>query len=56
MFLYVMNAESRDMLLDLGYELLKENSDKTLWVFINKSEKSFDTFDVPAVVSDVLTF
>lgn len=56
MFLYVMDTESRDKLLNLGFELLKENDKKTVWVFVNKSDQTFDVVDVPCVVSDVLTF
>lgn len=56
MFLYVMDIESRDKLLNSGFELLKENDKKTVWVFVNKTGQTFDTVDVPCVVSDVLTF
>lgn len=56
MFLYVMDTESRDKLLNLGFELLKENDEKTVWVFVNKLYRMFDLVDVPCVVSDVLTF
>lgn len=56
MFIYVMDTQSRDTLLKLGYELLKTNVAKTLWVFVNKTEQQFDCIDVPCVVSDVLTF
>lgn len=56
MFLYVMDTESRDKLLNLGFELLKENGKKTVWVFVNKPDQTFDVVDVPCVVSDVLTF
>lgn len=56
MFLYVMDTESRDKLLKLGFELLKENDKKTIWVFVNNKEQTFDVVDVPCVVSDVLTF
>ena len=56
MFLYVMDTESRDQLLSLGFELLKENDKKTVWVFVNKPDQTFDVVNVPCVVSDVLTF
>lgn len=56
MFLYVMDKESRDRLLALGFELLKANDKNTIWVFVNKSEQAFDSVDVPCVVSDTLTF
>lgn len=56
MFLYVMDIESRDKLLQLGFELLKENNKKTVWVFVNKPNQKIDLVVVPCVVSDVLTF
>lgn len=56
MFIYVMDTESRDMLADRGFELLKANDKQTVWVFVNKSELTFDMTDIPCVVSDVLTF
>lgn len=56
MFLYVMDAESRDKLLTLGFELLKANPQNTIWVFVNKQELAFDSVEVPCVVSDTLTF
>lgn len=56
MFLYVMDIESRDRLLNLGFELLKSNDEKTVWIFVNKQEQTFDEIDAPCVVSDVLTF
>ena len=55
-YVYVMDTESRDMLVDRGFELLKANDKHTVWVFINKPELTFDTIDIPCVVSDVLTF
>lgn len=56
MFIYVMDTKSRDILQNLGFELLKENSAKTMWVFVNKQELNFDSLDIPCVVSDTLTF
>lgn len=56
MFLYVMDTESRDKLLALGFELLKTNTQNTIWVFVNKQELAFDSLEVPCVVSDTLTF
>lgn len=56
MFIYVMDTESRDLLLKHGYKLLKENEQQTVWVFKNKDDQQFDSFDIPCVVSDVLTF
>lgn len=56
MFLYVMDTEIRDKLINLGYELLKSNPTKTVWVFVNNQTLSFDALDIPCVVSDTLTF
>lgn len=56
MFLYVMDSESKDKLVKLGFELLKENSKKTVWIFKNKPEQLFATVGIPCVVSDTLTF
>lgn len=56
MFVYVMDEFSRDRLSELGYELLKEDNVNHIWVFSNKESAQFDDFDVPCVVSDVLTF
>lgn len=56
MFIYVMDKTSKDMLLSYGYELLKENNTKSIWVFVNKPDQNFDVFDIPCVVSDTLTF
>ena len=56
MFIYVMDAESRDVLLELGYVLLKKNKNQNVWVFINKPDHQFDSINVPYVVSDTLTF
>lgn len=56
MFIYVMDAESKDKLIELGYEFLKKNAKKDIWVFINKLDINFEAIDIPCVVSDVLTF
>ena len=57
MFIYVMDIESRDLLLSRGYELLKQNSNQNIWVFTNKENQQFDMVDIPfCVVSDTLTF
>lgn len=51
-----MDTKSRDKLQSLGFELLKEDDTKSIWVFVNKQELNFDSIDVPCVVSDTLTF
>lgn len=58
MFLYVMDKESRDKLIKLGYELLKENDRGNIWIFTNNKNQTFDVVDadIPYVVSDTLIF
>jgi hypothetical protein len=55
MFIYVMDTESRDKLINLGYRLLRSDRD-TVWVFENTDDYRFDFPDVQCVVSDTLTF
>lgn len=54
MFIYVMDVESRDKLIELGYTLLKHTG--YVWVFKNKDPLSFEDIGVQCVVSDTLTF
>lgn len=56
MFIYVMDTESKDILVNRGFELLKTDDRQTVWVFVNKPELTFDAIDIPCIVSDVLTF
>lgn len=57
MFIYVMDEHSRDLLLERGYELLKQtNTNGKVWVFHNNSDLVFDDLDVLCVISDTLTF
>lgn len=58
MFIYVMDADSKCILENLGYTLLKKNDleNGTVWVFVNNGDWKFENLEVPCVVSDVLTF
>lgn len=56
MFIYVMDADSKEKLLNLGYKLVKEHEAGKMWVFENKKETVFENIGVPCVVSDTLTF
>lgn len=56
-FVYVMDEESMKLLKDRGYNLLKADSCRSIWVFENREETLFDLgFECPCVLSDVLTF
>ena len=53
MFIYVMDIEGRDILMGRGYMLLGSNNN--VWVFENKNIQTFETLDIPCVVSDIFT-
>lgn len=56
-FIYVMDDASRDMLIDKGFALLKEDAKNGIWVFANKDITCFDLdIGCPHVLSDVMTF
>lgn len=56
-FIYVMDEESRDELLSLGYKLIRSDEAAGIWVFDDPTKLSFSKeMRVPHVVSPVLTF
>lgn len=62
-FVYVVNALDRDILLGLGYRLVKEDPGSNLWIFKNKDTAEFSSEDYlkrsgvsTFVMSDTLTF
>ena len=58
MFIYVMDTESKDVLISRGYKLLKynKNENRPVWIFENKADMAFEILDVPHVASNVMTF
>lgn len=54
-FIYVVNEESRDVLLEHGYQLLKSDDRRHLYVFENSNQECFSALPVDAVFSDTLT-
>lgn len=57
-FLYVFRKEDRDILIATGYNLLKSDESKDMYVFENCEKAKFDlnkTLD-HAVLSNILTF
>lgn len=57
MFVYVMDEESRDRLVSLGYKLLKYDERNSVWCFENKVPDALAfELDIPCVVSSVMTF
>ncbi len=57
MFIYVMDETSKETLLKKGYNLLKNDSLNSVWVFENPMPDVVE-FDagVPCIFSSVLTF
>lgn len=63
-FIYVMRQEDKNKMIELGYELLKEDPRNGVWVFENNNKLTFDACGVdpldaagiPHIRSDMMTF
>lgn len=55
-FIYVFDEESKDILLNKGFELVKNDEPQHMYVFANSDTLCFDLNDVPLAYSDTLTF
>lgn len=55
-FIYVTSIEARDKLLACGYNLLKSNEEKNIYVFENAHELNFSLERSEYALSDTLTF
>lgn len=61
-FVYVKSEQDRDLMLALGYALLKEDKRNHIWIFQNKNDIAFDSdgkldnVGVKFVLSNTLTF
>lgn len=56
-FIYVMNSKDKDKLEALGYNLLKADTNNSVFVFENKMNLNFELDeDIQYVLSDTLTF
>ena len=55
-FVYVFDKESRNKLIDLGYQLVKEDPKNFIYVFENKNNIVFEENQIQAVFSNTLTF
>lgn len=55
-FIYVFSEEGRDALLARQYELLKSDSFKHIYIFVNKDEQNFSCDGIPYALSNTLTF
>ena len=61
-FVYVMSQEDKEKMLQMGFRLVKSDSDNNIWVFENQTVMTFDDEDrianagVSFILSDMLTF
>ena len=56
MFIYVFDKDSKEKMLELGYDLLKESEDGQQCVFNIDENFTYSLSDVKYVMSDILTF
>lgn len=55
-FIYVFSKQDKDVLEQLGYELVKKSQDGKIYVFYNKDQQNFESLPVAGVFTDTLTF
>ena len=55
-FIYVFDENARDQLLSRGSEMLGQNNEKHIFVFLNTGNLNFEDEDIRYVLSDTLTF
>ena len=55
-FIYVFDENARDQLLSRGCEMLGQNNEKNIFVFLNTGNLNFEDEDIRFVLSDTLTF
>ena len=55
-FIYVFDENARDQLLSKGREMLGQNNEKHIFVFLNTGNLNFEDEDIRYVLSDTLTF
>ena len=62
-FIYVMRQEDKDKMVELGYELIKEDLRNGVWVFASDNKLLFGADSdplseagIPHVRSDMMTF
>ena len=56
MFIYVFDEDTKDKMIALGYELLKESEDGKEFVFYINNNFTYTLSDEKYVVLDILTF
>lgn len=55
-FVYVFHKDDRDELLALGYQLLKQDEERNIFIFANQEVQKFEKLKMPFVTTDIFTF
>lgn len=55
-FVYVFHKDDRDELLASGYELLKQDEERNIFIFANQEIQKFGELKMPFVTTDIFTF
>ena len=55
-FIYVFESADKEKLVDLGFQLLKEDSKNSIYVFVVNDSLKFGMDDINFMCSDTLTF
>ena len=55
-FFYVFDEDTRDQVMSRGCEMLGQNAEKHIFVFLNTGNLNFEDEDIRYVLSDTLTF
>ena len=55
-FIYVFSKNDKDVLEQLGYELIKKSQDGKIYVFQNKDQQNFESLPVAGGFTNTLTF
>lgn len=55
-FIYAAGEATRDMLLQNGYTMLKQNETAHIYIFLNKDQNVFTDADTVFTLSDTLSF
>lgn len=55
-FLYVFSEDARDKLLSRKFEMIKEDNQNNIFIFLNQSDLVFSVNDISYIESNTLTF
>lgn len=55
-FIYVFTKDARDILLERGYTLLKQDEARGVYVFVNEIAQTFTSDEFRFVLSNTISF